>query len=212
MSKRIYVLVIDDHPLLLDGLISTLEEASDIRVVGAGENYDDALALTHKWLPDLILLDISMPGGGIEATRDIHEAFPSIKIVMLTASEDEKNVLSSFQAGACAYILKGIGGKELVDIVRKVSEGETFITPSLAGCLLANSSYNTPSHEDKLLAKLNERENTILKGLERGLTNKEIAGELCLSEKTIKHYMTNILQKLQVKNRVQAALMSKNKA
>ncbi len=212
MSDIITVLVIDDHPLLLDGLTSTLEEAEDFSVVGTGENYNDAVELAHQLVPDIILLDISMLGGGIEAARTIHEAFPSIKIIMLTASEDEQDVLSSFQAGACAYILKGVGGKELVDIVAKVSKGETFITPSLASCLLSGIKHKTPSPEDTLLDKLNARENTILTALERGLTNKQIAEELFLSEKTIKHYMTNILQKLQVKNRVQAALMSRNRS
>jgi len=180
----------------------------DFEVIGQGENYDDALSIAHQTMPDIILLDISMPGGGVGAARDIHAALPSIRLVMLTASENEKDVMSALQAGASAYILKGIGGKELVDIVRRVSSGETFITPSLASSILLDSYNREPSPESSLLDKLNERESSILKALERGLTNRQIAGELFLSEKTIKHYMTNILQKLQVKNRVEAALMS----
>ena len=211
MSEKISLLVIDDHPLLLEGLTSTLDAVADFEVVGQGENYDDALKFAHDLMPDTILLDISMPGGGVEAARDIHEALPIIKIIMLTASEDEKDVMSALQAGANAYILKGIGGKELVDIIRRVSLGETVISPGLASNILAHSYNKKPKPENSLLDKLNDRENTILKALERGLTNKQIADELFLSEKTIKHYMSNILQKLQVKNRVQAALIAKNK-
>ena len=213
MSEIIRLLVIDDHPLLLDGLISTLDLVDDFDVVGEGESYTDAVNLAHELVPDTILLDVSMPGGGVEAARDIHEALPSITIIMLTASEDEKDVMSALQAGANAYVLKGIGGKELVDIVRRVSFGETFITPSLAGNILSHSyaDQSSSNQTSDLLDKLNDRESRILSFLEQGFTNKQIGAELFLSEKTIKHYMTSILQKLQVKNRVQAALLAKNK-
>lgn len=210
MTEKISLIVIDDHPLLLEGLTSTLDSVDDFEVVGQGSSYNDALNLAHEFIPDTILLDISMPGGGVEAARDIHEALPTIKLIMLTASEDEKDVMSALQSGATAYILKGVGGRELIDIIRRVSSGETFITPSLASNILSHSYNTEPSKKNTLLDKLNERENSILSALERGLTNKQIADELFLSEKTIKHYMTNILQKLQVKNRVQAALMAKN--
>jgi len=208
MSETINLLVIDDHPLLLEGVCSTLNSVADFEVVGQGGSYSDAIKLAHDLMPETILLDISMPGGGVEAVRDIHAAMPSIKIIMLTASEDEKDVMSALKAGANAYILKGIGGKELIDIVRRVSSGDTFITPSLATNILVHSYNQEPRQQHSLLDKLNKRESTILKALERGLTNKQIADELFLSEKTIKHYMTNILQKLQVKNRVEAALMA----
>lgn len=209
MAEKISLIVIDDHPLLLEGLTSTLDSVENFDVVAQGSSYSDALNFAHQFMPDTILLDISMPGGGVEAARDIHEAMPSIKLIMLTASEDEKDVMSALQAGANAYILKGVGGKELIDIIGSVSNGETFITPSLANNILTHSYNSEPSEKNSLLDKLNDRENTILSALERGLTNKQIADELFLSEKTIKHYMTNILQKLQVKNRVQAALFAR---
>lgn len=208
MSDTINLLVIDDHPLLREGVCGTLNAADDFNVVGEGSSYSDALEKAHELMPDTILLDISMPGGGVEAARDIHSALPSIKIIMLTASEDEKDVMSALQAGANAYILKGIGGKELVRIVRSVTGGETFITPTLAANILMHSYEPEATPNSVLVDKLNQRESEILKGLERGLTNRQIAEELFLSEKTIKHYMTNILQKLQVKNRVEAALMA----
>ena len=208
MTSSIAIAVIDDHPLLREGVSSTLAAVAEFEVIGQGESYDDALRIAHDEMPDIMLLDISMPGGGVEAAREIHEALPAIRLVMLTASEDEKDVMSALQAGASAYILKGIGGRELVDIVRRVSAGETFITPSLATNILLHSYNQQPEQEHSLIDKLNQRESSILKALERGLTNKEIADELFLSEKTIKHYMTNILQKLQVKNRVEAALLA----
>ncbi len=208
MTTAITIAVIDDHPLLREGVSSTLAAVADFEIVGQGENHADALRIARQEMPDIILLDISMPGGGVEAARDIHEEMPAIRLVMLTASEDEKDVMSALQAGASAYILKGIGGKELIDIVRRVSSGETFITPSLATNILLHTYNHEPEQKHGLIDKLNERESSILKALERGLTNKQIADELFLSEKTIKHYMTNILQKLQVRNRVEAALLA----
>jgi two-component system nitrate/nitrite response regulator NarL len=209
MSPSVNIVVIDDHPLLREGVSSTLQAVNEFEVVGEGENYADALRLVHEAMPDIILLDISMPGGGVEAARDIHDALPAIKIIMLTASEDEKDVMSALQAGANAYILKGIGGRDLADIVNKVSSGESFITPGLATNLLLHSYQQKPTEKQTILIDLlNHRERGILMALERGLTNKQIADELSLSEKTIKHYMTNILQKLQVRNRVEAALMA----
>jgi len=209
MSPSINIAVIDDHPLLREGVCSTLAAVKGFEVVGDGENYDDALRIAHETMPDIILLDISMPGGGVEAARDIHDALPAVKIVMLTASEDEKDVMSALQAGASAYVLKGIGGRDLADIVNRVSSGESFITPGLAANLLLYSYQQpAPQQEKSLIDNLTHRERSILMTLERGLTNKQIADELSLSEKTIKHYMTNILQKLQVRNRVEAALIA----
>ena len=207
MPEPIRILVIDDHPLLRDGVCSTLDSEADFEVVGQGASYDDALSLAQELTPDIILLDISMPGGGVNAARDIHEALPSIKLIMLTVSEDEKDVMSALQAGARAYILKGIGGKELIAAVHRIAAGESFITPSLATSILLHSNTQETA-ENTLLNKLNKRETAILKALERGLTNRQIADELFLSEKTIKHYMTSIMQKLHVRNRVEAALIA----
>lgn len=208
MSNTIRIAVVDDHPLLREGVATTLETDPDFEIVGQGESLDDALLLADNEIPDIILLDISMPGGGVNAARAIHHAHPNIKMVMLTVSEDEKDVTSALQAGAKAYILKGIGGKELIAAVHRIAEGESFITPSLATSILLQTNAQGAQSEPNPLNKLNKRETVILKALERGLTNKQIAEELYLSEKTIKHYMTSILQKLQVRNRVEAALLA----
>lgn len=206
MNKVTRILVIDDHPLLRDGVCSTLESEQGFEVVGQGASYDEAISLANDLLPDVMLIDISMPGGGVNAARDIHKKHPNIRIIMLTVSEDEKDVMSALQAGAKGYILKGIGGRDLIKTVHKISEGESFITPSLATSILLQSK-NQPDTMESPLDKLNQRESSILKAVGRGLTNKQIAEELFLSEKTIKHYMTSILQKLEVRNRVEAALI-----
>ena len=208
MADEIRILVVDDHPLLREGVVSTLNSDKKFTVVGAGGSYDDAMQLAPQLMPDIVLLDVSMPGGGVNAARDLHEAIPVIKIIMLTVSEDEKDVMSALKAGASGYILKGVSGTELIKIVNNIQSGETYITPSLATNLLVDSyESESPSEDSVLMKELNEKERDILNHLSHGLTNKEIAAKIFLSEKTVKHYMTNILQKLQVKNRVEAALL-----
>jgi len=152
-----------------------------------------------------------MPGGGIDAARRIAREFPCVKIVILTVSKDDTDVVRALQAGASGYILKGVGGDELVGIVRSVSNGESYVAPDLAARLLVDMRSAEPNRKtcERPLADLTYREEQILKLVSRGLSNKEIGGELSLQEKTVKHYMTNILQKLQVRNRVEAALMAR---
>ena len=155
-----------------------------------------------------MLLDVNMPGDGIKAARDISYSCPSVKIVMLTVSEDEPHLSAALAAGARGYALKGIGGDSLVQILRSVAAGESYVSPALAARVLKRMQAPTPapaSAQDQL-CRLTAREQQILAGLSSGMTNKEIARLLTLSEKTIKHYVTNILQKLQVRNRVEAAL------
>ena len=204
MSAKIRIMVFDDHPILRDGVINILKTQKDIEVVGEGSCYTEAIDQSKELHPDIIVLDISMPGGGIEAARDIHEFLPATRIIMLTASEDDKDVMSALQVGASAYILKGIGGVELIGIVRKVASGETYISPSIATAILGHTQNEKP----EWLEKLNPRETEVLEYLSQGASNKIIAEKLFLSEKTIKHYVSNILHKLKVKNRVEAALMA----
>ena len=207
MNNPIRILVVDDHPLLREGVCSTLESVQEFEVIGQGASFDEAVAMAQDLLPEIVLMDVSMPGGGVNAARTIHEKHPQIKISMLTVCEDESDVMSALQAGAKGYILKGVGGKELIKTVRKVSTGESYITPSLATSILLQKQSQHADKQTGPLDKLNPRETTILKAVGRGLTNRQIADELFLSEKTIKHYMTSILQKLEVRNRVEAALI-----
>jgi DNA-binding NarL/FixJ family response regulator len=182
--------------------------------VGQGLTSEDALRLTRDLLPDVILLDVNMPGGGLNAAETIANSFPVVKIVMLTGSADEDDVLAALKAGAHAYVLKGVAARELNSILHSVYAGEGYVTPSLAASLL--SEMKSPIKE-KLPTKadefdeLTERERQILELIADGTSNKEIGQKLFLTEKTIKHYVTNILQKLHVSNRVQAALLAQQK-
>ncbi|GAF96972.1 unnamed protein product, partial [marine sediment metagenome] len=202
--------LVDDHPMLREGVAATLSAEADIEIVGEGADAEDALRLARDLLPDIILLDISMPGGGISAARAIAMACPIVKIVMLTVSEDEEDVLASLKAGARGYVLKGVSGPELVGIIRSVQAGEPYVTPKLAASLLVELKENISPSEaiEDPLSELTDRELQILELVATGRSNKEIAEQIFLSEKTIKHYMTNILQKLQVRNRVEAAMLA----
>jgi len=208
MPDKIRVVLIDDHPLFRSGVAHTLNSAESMEVVAEGSSADDAYRLASELLPDVMLLDISMPGGGINAVQALATAFPVIKVVMLMVSEDDDDVVDSLQAGARGYILKGIGGPELVDVVHNISDGDSYVSPGLAARLLARDSQARASGGDDLFADLTRREEQILANVAKGWSNKEIGLELTITEKTVKHYMTNILQKLQVRNRVEAALLA----
>ena len=205
MSEQIRVVVADDHPLFREGVITSLRSMDDINVVGEAENADEAVRVVREELPDLALLDVTMPGGGIEAARKIAAACPATRIVMLTVSEDEDDLLAAMKAGASGYVLKGVSARELASVVRSVSAGEVYVAPSLAFGLLREMSQERTTDP---LAELSSRERQVLELVANGLSNQEIGGKLGLAEKTIKHYMTNILTKLQVRSRVEAALLA----
>jgi DNA-binding NarL/FixJ family response regulator len=214
MTEKIRVVLVDDHPLLREGVASTLEAEPDFEVVAQGSNAMEALTLARDSMPDVVLLDVSMDGGGIDAARAIAAACPIVKIVMLTVSEDEEDVLAALKVGARGYVLKGVSGPELVRIVRLINDGESYVTPSLAASLLGELRRQREGGRSAAdpLSELTDRERQILELVATGRSNKEIAGKLFLSEKTVKHYMTNILQKLQVRNRVEAALLAQKSA
>ncbi len=214
MPANIRVVIIDDHPMFREGVARTLNSETNMEVVGEGENMADAVSLAEKLLPDIILLDISMPGGGIEAAGAIARTCPVVKIAMLTVSEREDDVMKSLHGGACGYILKGIGGQELIDIVSDLYSGNPYISPGLAARMLSelkNKPLEDDAADQDIFSELTAREEQILERVSRGLSNKEIGRELALTEKTIKHYVTNVLQKLQVRNRVEAALLAQKR-
>lgn len=214
MSNKIMVLLVDDHPLFREGVAQTLQAESDIEVVGQAASAEEAVRLAATRLPDVVLLDIGIPGGGMEAAQRIAATCPVSRIAVLTASEDEDDLLQALKVGAKAYVLKGVGGRELVQIVRAVWAGEAYVSPALASSLLfeltngrnARPSANNPFDD------LTDRERQILEGVAAGHSNKEIGHQLGLSEKTVKHYMTNVLQKLHVRNRVEAALLAQKRS
>lgn len=212
MSETVSVVVVDDHPLYRSGVVRTLEETGEFTVLAEGGSAMDAMRLCGEHNPRLVLLDISMPGNGIEAAREIAERCPATSIMMLTASEDGESTMNALAAGARGYVVKGVGATELVSAAQAIARGEAYVSPSLAASMLV--SLGNPAKAAGGTAAfdtLTAREEQILKLVSVGLSNKEVGRKLSLQEKTVKHYMTTILQKLQVRNRVEASVKARDR-
>ncbi|MDB5659356.1 MAG: DNA-binding response regulator [Cypionkella sp.] len=206
--SNIRLVLADDHPIYRDGVARTLADAG-ILVVGQAQDGEAAARLCAELAPDLVLLDISMPkGGGIGALTKIMQMEKPPLVAMLTASEDEGDLMTALKLGAAGYILKGVGASELVDLVRDLVAGRSYVSPGLAGRLLV-ALRGKPAGEPNPLADLSRREEGILRLVATGLSNKEVGRKLDIQEKTVKHYMTSILQKLHVRNRVEAAMLAR---
>jgi DNA-binding NarL/FixJ family response regulator len=205
MSEVIRVIVADDHPLFLDGLAATLSADEEIDVVGVARDASAAVALATSTHPDLALLDIAMPGGGLDAARQIAQSSPSTRVVMLTSSEDNEDLVAAMNAGSKGYVLKGIAGRELREILKSIHGGGKYVTPGLAYGAIRGLSR--PPARDPL-AELTERERDVLQLVAGGMSNAQIGGRLGLAEKTVKHHMTAILGKLEAGSRVEAALIA----
>ena len=212
MSHKIRVAIIDDHTLFREGVAAVLKADPDIEIVGQGASAVEAIRLASGLKPDIILLDIDMPGGGLNAIRTIATACPTTKIVMLTVSVDEENVIAALKAGARAYVLKGVASAELIGILRTVCAGESYVTPTLAANVLSEltSVQLRAPLPTVALKELTKRERQILELIATGLSNKEIGHQLGLTERTVKHYVTDVLQKLNVRNRVEAAVLARS--
>jgi DNA-binding NarL/FixJ family response regulator len=205
MTEAVRIVVADDHPLFLDGLVATLSADEELQVVAIVGDAAAAVRAVREHTPDLALLDVAMPGGGLEAARQIAAASPATRTVMLTSSEDEDDLMAAMKAGARGYVLKGVAGRELRAILKAIHAGGTYLAPGLAyGALKELTRPRTPNPIDELTGR--EREVLVL--VASGLSNAEIGGRLGLAEKTVKHYMTSILGKLQVASRVEAALLA----
>lgn len=206
MPDPIRVLLADDHPLFREGVAHSLRSDPGLEVIAEVGSGEEAIATARRLHPDLVLLDIAMPGmGGIAAAAQIALDLPQTRIMILTVVEDHDSLLAAMKAGAHGFLLKGVSASELRLIVRRVASGEAYITPALAGELLAELSR--PPAPDPITA-LTAREAEILTLIGRGLTNREIGARLHLAEKTVKHYVTVVLEKLQVRNRTEAALLA----
>jgi len=206
---EIRVLVVDDHPLFREGVVRTLKEEVGVTVVGEADTASGAIEMARGTLPDVVLLDLKLPdASGLTVVETLQHDCPYSQIVVLTAAEDEDALLQALKQGARGYLVKGISGHELKTVVRAIARGETYVSPSMAGRLLKELTTVGEKTATMGVASLTDRERSILELVAEGMTNKEIAQRLSLSEKTIKHYMTNVLQKLQVRNRVEAALLA----
>lgn len=211
-DEKIRVAVFDDHPLYREGLVAAVNNSGTMQVIAEGASASAAQDACQRELPDIVILDVRMPGSGFEAAVAIARSCPATRIVMLTVSEDDEDVLKAFRVGARAYVLKGVAGDELLEILTSVSSGEVYVPQSLAARVLSDIGSDSGKLKGSrgLIDDLSERELQILERVASGDSNKEIAYELGISEKTVKHYMTNVLQKLHARNRVEAALMARD--
>lgn len=203
--EKIRVLIADDHEVVRVGLRSLLESVDDIQVVGEAASGIEAIERAEALQPDVVVMDVRMPEmGGIEACRAIRSANPNIKVIMLTSYSDDEAVFASLMAGAGGYVLKRIGTNQLIEGIRVVASGGSMLDPKVTGRVLERLREGDDS-EDEAVEVLTEQERRILDLIAQGFTNREIAERLFLSEKTVRNYVSNILGKLQVSNRTQAA-------
>ena len=207
----IRIVLADDHPIYRDGLARSLADAEDIEVVGQAGDGQEAVDKVQALRPDVVLLDVSMPkGGGLGALAQIMQMEAPPPVAMLTASEADDDLMQAISLGAMGYLLKGVGAGELIDIVRDLAAGRSYVSAGLAQRLLVamrrRDSVKPPVNP---LDDLSRREEDILKLVALGKSNREVGEVLELQEKTVKHYMTSILQKLQVRNRVEAAVLAR---
>ncbi len=209
MPDLLKIVVVDDHSLFRAGVVQSLGiSTTSIRVVAEGSSGAAAVSFAEDLSPDLILLDISMPGIGIEAAAEILSALPRRpRIVMLTVSEDEDEIVRALGAGAVGYVLKGIEAGHLIDVVKSVAAGGVFVSPNLAHRLV--STLQTKAKVSPV-ASLTRQEERTLRLVALGRSNRAIAMELGVIEKTVKYHMTSIMKKLNVKNRVEAALLARD--
>lgn len=205
----IRVLVCDDQAVVTDGLEMILQADPEIEVVGLAHDGAQTLELIPDVKPDLILMDLQMPGmNGIQATRAIKKQYPEIKVLVLTTFGDDEWVFDAVRSGAAGYLLKGTPRDELVAAIKGTAAGETHIDPAVGGTLLSHIAATTAQEDTTIADDLSQRELEILKLLASGLNNTEIAERLFLSKGTVRNYISAILTKLDVEDRTQAAVLA----
>jgi DNA-binding NarL/FixJ family response regulator len=202
------VLIVDDHDLFRSGLRNLLEDEG-VQIIGEASAGQEALNIVREVAPDVVVMDLNMPGmGGVEATRHISSIAPLTRVVMLTISDQDNDVIDAILAGACGYLLKDSSIQELIAGIRAAAQGESLISPTIASKVLQRlrASTTQPEIESTIRAELSDREIEVLKLIANGKDNSMIAAELHISPKTVKNHISNILMKLQIDNRIQAAV------
>ena len=209
-ADEIRVMICDDHALFRRGLIMVLEAEDDIAVVAEAEDGEDAVEKAVEFVPDVVLMDVRMPGvDGIEATRRIAEKVPTAKILMLTVSDEEEDLYEAIKAGATGYLLKEVSIEEVAPAARAVVAGQSLISPSMASKLLGEFSNLAKRAEERSSVptpRLTDRELEVLRLVAQGKSNREIAGDLYISENTVKNHVRNILEKLHLHTRMEAVM------
>lgn len=206
MAKPLKVMLVDDHEIVRQGLRSLLEAEGDIEVVAEADSGRSAVSLASAHRPDVVVMDVRMPeGSGVEACRAIRDERPDAQIIMLTSFSDDEALFNSIMAGAAGFVLKQIRGRDLVDAIRTVAAGKSLLDPDVTKRVLERLRKAKFDDKDPKLARLSPQEERILDMVGEGLTNREIAGRIHLSDKTVKNYVSTILQKLEVARRAEAA-------
>jgi two-component system response regulator DevR len=205
-AQPLTLLVVDDHEVVRQGLVALLGRRPEFHVVAEAGTVAEAVHAARKFQPNLVIMDVRLPdGSGIEACREIRAEFPDTRVVMLTSYPDEDAVLSAIVAGASGYLLKQVRARDLVAALESVARGESLLDPAVTGRVLDRVRRIATSSEPDELAQLTPQEQKILLLVAEGKTNKEIAAEVFLSDKTVKNYVSSILAKLNLERRAQAA-------
>jgi DNA-binding NarL/FixJ family response regulator len=211
MEDAVRVLIADDHPLFREGMRGRLDRVADVAVVGEAESGDEAVELARKLEPDVILMDIKMPGlNGIEATREILRANPRVGVLVLTMFEDDDSVFAAMRAGAKGYLLKDSGGEGVVHAIRAVASGEAVFGPGVAERIIGFFTVSRSAASRRAFPELTEREEEVLSLVAQGKSNQEISRRLFVSLKTVRNHVSNILVKLQVADRAQAVIRARD--
>jgi DNA-binding NarL/FixJ family response regulator len=209
-GEAIKVLIVDDHALFRRGLQMVLEGEPDVDVVGEASDGQEAVERAEQTTPDVVLMDVRMPRrSGIEATRQIKDALPSTRILMLTISDEEADLYDAVKAGASGYLLKEISIDEVANAVRSVNAGQSLISPSMASKLLTEFAAMVKRRDERAQVpgpRLTERELEVLKLVAKGMNNRDIGSELFISENTVKNHVRNILEKLHLHSRMEAVV------
>ncbi len=205
-DRPLRILVVDDHEVVRQGLAALLGRHEAFQVVAEAGSVSEALGAARRFVPDLVVMDVRLPdGSGIEACREIRSENPQIKVVMLTSYPDEEAVLSAIMAGASGYLLKQVRGRDLVAALEAVGRGDSLLDPAVTERVLERVRRVASGTDRDELAELTAQERKILMLVAEGKTNKEIAAEIFLSDKTVKNYVSSILAKLNLQRRAQAA-------
>jgi len=206
MSEPITVLIVDDHEMVRDGAKGYLEVQAEIVVVAEAESGEEAVRLANEFVPDVVLMDLVMPGmDGVEATRKVKDISPRTQIIILTSYHEDEHIFPALQAGAISYLLKDVKASELVEAIRRAAKGEATLHPRVAARLVKQFSHGEPQNAN-VFTELTERELEVLTLIARGFTNQKIATELVISIGTVKGHVSNILSKLHLADRTQAAV------
>jgi len=206
MPDPITVMIVDDHEMVRKGAKGYLEAQPDIVVVAEAESGEEAMRLAREYVPDVVLMDLVMPGiDGVEATRKVKDVSPRTQIIILTSFHEDKHIFPALQAGAISYLLKDVKAQELIEAIQRASKGEATLHPRVAARLIKQFSHGEPDRSN-LFTELSEREVEVLSLIARGFTNQKIAEELVISIGTVKGHVSNILSKLHLADRTQAAV------